>query len=243
MDPLEDFRKAIEASEKFGSYFRQQIEAFNKHFERLQEQFVQIGKSFEKLPDSMAQLADHGWYTTLVMTPGQTNYLANEIYKKHWRKVDNNMMELLQRDLNRIKRTLIERHPNRAKILRSAFKNHLRKDYNSSIPLFLTQADGICFESIKTKLYSTENKGVPKISKIIKELPPGSFSSLMLGPLLKQRLITATEIKRDDFSGTLNRHDIFHGISLDYGSKVNSFKSISWIQYISESLSKFFKKE
>ena len=240
MDPFENLRNV--ASQIIGSLLQDQIDAFKKHFEKQQKQFNLIAQTFEKYPDSMAQLANHGWYTTLEITPGQTNYLANEIYKKHWRKVDKYMMELLQADLNRIKSNLIKRHPIRSKILRSAFGNHVKKDYYSSIPIFLAQADGICIESTNTKLYSTE-KGVPKISKIIKELPPGSFSFLLLGPLLDQRLITATEFKRNDFHGTINRHEILHGISLNYGSKVNSYKSISWIQYISESLAKFFEME
>ena len=116
MDPFENLRNV--ASQIIGSLLQDQIDAFKKHFEKQQKQFNRIAQTFEKYPDSMDQLANHGWYTTLESTPGQTNYLENEIYKKHWRKVDKYMMELLQADLNRIKSNLIKRHPIRSKILR-----------------------------------------------------------------------------------------------------------------------------
>ena len=143
------------------------------------------------------------------------------------------MLEFIDEHHDNIMYDLYKRHPQRKKVLKSAFKNHYDQDYYASIPIFLSQADGICFDYTKTRLYST-TRGVPKISKEIKKLPERSLTTIILNPLLEQGLITANENERHNFSGTLNRHEILHGISVSYATKINSYKSISWISYISE---------
>jgi len=126
-------------------------------------------------------------------------------------------------------------YPFRTKVLNSAFLSHREKNYYSSIPLFLTQADGICFDLTDKRVYRT-NKGVPEISKLIRELPEKDILKILLQPLKIQGLITATKDQRHSFSGNINRHEILHGISVDYGTRINSCKAISWLVYISDVL-------
>lgn len=72
----------------------------------------------------------------------------------------------------------------------------------SSIPISLAQADGICYDYTKNRIYSSI-KGKPRISKFIEEKEPNSFRTLMLKPLLEQHLINAQGNKLPDFTGNL----------------------------------------
>jgi hypothetical protein len=78
------------------------------------------------------------------------------------------------------------------------------------------------------------SKGKPVISNEIQKLDQESFQAILMQPLLEQRLITASEKRMNEFRGNLNRHEVLHGVSLDYPSRINSCKAISWIVYISE---------
>lgn len=150
-------------------------------------------------------------------------------------KVDKYMAGYLTDNLKWIRSRLLAKFPDRRKALKSAFAAHNRRDYYSSIPILLSQAEGICIELTGLKLYGTI-KGKPVISKFVKELPEGGMASILLQPLLSQGLITATEGIRNKFPGTFDRYGILHGLSTDYGTRLDSLRAISWINYIAEVL-------
>lgn len=58
----------------------------------------------------------------------------------------------------------------------------------------------------------------------------------MLSPLAQTLPIGASENERYKGFPALNRHTVLHGESLDYGSKTNSFKAISLINYVAHVL-------
>jgi len=45
------------------------------------------------------------------------------------------------------------------------------------------------------------------------------------------------QMKKNQFLCTLNRHEVMHGISTNYGNKTNALKSISLLIYMSDILS------
>jgi hypothetical protein len=55
----------------------------------------------------------------------------------------------------------------------------------------------------------------------------------ILSPLAETLPINASENERPRNFNGLNRHMVLHGESLDYGSKVNSLKAISLVNYVS----------
>jgi len=206
------------------------FEAFRPAIESL---WKQIKISLELLPENLKIMANHGWFINMHMTPGETNYAGELLKKGHFRKADNFMVEMITNYQHLVKRDLFERHPKRSKILKAAFRNHQQKDYISSIPIFLAQADGICFDYTNLRIYRSQ-KGKPEIRQAIKKMNQSSFRAVLLQPLLEQTLITASENRLNEFRGNLNRHEILHGVSVDYPSRINSCKAISWIAYISE---------
>lgn len=235
----EHTRELSERTREFSEAISNQVKTLRKS---LEVSFIlpedigrRINKTLEQLPDDLNILAQHGWYLSMLFTPAETYELARFLEKGHVRKAEKFMDDFLSNYIKLIEESLCSRFPTRIKSIKSGIRAHKRRDYYASIPIFLTQADGICVELTGIKLYSTK-QGKPKLSEFVKQLPASDYSSIFLHPLLSQGLITANENIRSKFPGTINRHEILHGASLNYGTRGNSLRALSWINYIGEIL-------
>ena len=63
-----------------------------------------------------------------------------------------------------------------------------------------------------------------------------TFRHALLSPLSHSLPISASEYERDEYFNELNRHQVVHGESLDYGTEINSLKSISLLNYVTQVL-------
>lgn len=124
----------------------------------------------------------------------------------------------------------------RAAILESAFNAHKRKEYALSIPVFLIQADGICYDLINKQLYSTKDK-VSVLTGYAKTITADTFRSILLYPLTQPIPISASaKVRAEDFND-LNRHQVIHGEVTNYNTELNSLKTVSLLNYVSYVLS------
>lgn len=203
--------------------------SFNKHISEI------ISTSVEKLPDSVRHFSKSGWFLTKEMTFSEIHDMANLVQENKIVEVDLFMTIHIQENKKRIFKTLLERFPERNKILNSGIKAHERTDYYSSIPIFLSQADGLCYEITGYKLYTTENKR-PKVARYHDNIKEGTFDHILLQPLTVSSSLNANEERMKEYKGSLNRHEVLHGLSLNYGTELNSCKSISLLNFIGEIL-------
>jgi hypothetical protein len=152
------------------------------------------------------------------------------------------MSEYFTNNLNRIEDYLINVFPKRTEILSAAFKAHNQEQYYFSVPIFLIQADGICAELINNKCFFRKDRNDNKKTLIAKNIEHAyeinSFERAMLIVLESITVINASEGMRPKDRSILNRHQILHGESFDYGTKINSLKAISFINYVAQSLIK-----
>lgn len=192
-----------------------------------------IKEAFDPIPDSLKQLSSVGWYMSMSMTPGEINGLAKVVEENNFSNVDTYLVDHYRKNYKIFKERILNCAPKRNKILLSAFNAHERKDYFASIPLFLSQADGICYDNTKKRPYKRRNKK-PETAELVEGYTEDSIFKLIIYPLAVQGLINANEDERNSFVGTLNRHEILHGIALDYGNEIDGYKAISWINYICE---------
>ncbi len=216
----------------FGISFKQEK---NKELMIPDNLFSLIEASLKKLPNSLAQLSTIGWYMTGYMTPAEINYLSDEIELKNYDLVDNFMVEHIQKNKELIFRNLLSRLPERINVIQSGINAHLKRDYYASIPIFLSQADGICIQLTGFKLYAKEARK-PKVSHYVKKLKEGSFSSIMLQPLTINNALNSSEKDSKLYNGLLNRNEVLHGISINYGTEINGCKSLSILNFVGESL-------
>ena len=101
-----------------------------------------------------------------------------------------------------------------------------------SVPAFLIQADGICFDLINKQLYS-KRKNIPALNEYAKSIASNALQSALLYPLTQPLPITASASERAEDFNELNRHQVIHGESIDYDTEINSLKAISLLSYVS----------
>jgi hypothetical protein len=189
-----------------------------------------------RLTDYRAILwAQHGWFLSTWHTPlsllAQTaELLGTDSHDMAEQAIANHFESTIQTTLS----DLSNGNPERAHVIRDAFDAHSKQLYNLSIPVFLAQADGIGaaffgVNSIYTLSDVFEKVRARKMARDEDEMSSHMhFLIASLGP------INASRGKRAMYSHALNRHAVLHGESTDYGSKINSLKSISWLKFVSE---------
>ena len=136
-------------------------EAIRKAGEFIIPAFEQLKKSFQELPprtqEALILLGTHGWYFDLEMPITALWQLKKAITKGNIKEAEDALIEYFENKLDEIEESIVKRFPHRDKIIRIAFKAHRRKEYELSIPVFLSQTDGICKEVINAHLFRRKN--------------------------------------------------------------------------------------
>lgn len=105
-----------------------------------------------------------------------------------------------------------------------------------SIPVFIAQTDGLCYDLIQKDLFSIspkseKHKEQPKHWVIEQQFD--NFKSSILEPLIKNEYLSVQIKNRHLYPFALNRNEILHGRNINYATEVNSLKAISLLNYIS----------
>lgn len=233
---FEHIRKIYASIPKFENPLLEQLEAFQKLGERL--------KSYaENTPRYLLLIAQNGWFIELDCELNFPSEVVTEIQNKNIDGANDLMINYYSENLDRIFEELKQRHSDRTEILNQILFSYRNENYLVMIPSVLTQVDGICFDFTKKKFFIKEkdNKYLPEISSEL-EKSAGNFLSIYLSPLQNKTPIMVQEKDIYKFPCRLNRNEILHGVSIDYGSKINSLKVISLLKYISDLLIELDKK-
>ncbi|AGW94611.1 hypothetical protein N234_31685 [Ralstonia pickettii DTP0602] len=204
-----------------------------------------IRRVIEELPpayrEAMIELARHGWYVDMQrMGLGEPPTLALALRSIETAEEAKEELKLhFLTHLDEIETEVCERFPHRAHILSPAFNAHRTGQYVLSIPVFLSQSDGICFETVEAHYFmSDKGRGRPKTAIHAQSEQHDFWTRIVLAPLGEYGELNVTErLRPSDFSG-LNRHTVLHGQSLDYGTEMNSLKAISLLNYVSQVLTR-----
>lgn len=127
--------------------------------------------------------------------------------------------------------------PKRATILKDAFDAHKSKKYSLSIPALLAQADGICYDSLESSLF-TKPKAKTKFKKLLegKIATPlrEAFLALIINDTTLMFNTKRIEQKRKSqaYFSAFNRHAILHGIDCQYQTEANSLRAIALLSYL-----------
>lgn len=145
------------------------------------------------------------------------------------------LVEYFRKKATEVEAYLADSFPKRARILHSAFKAHYRGNYDLSVPVFLIQADGICYDVAGAQLFRKRHK-VPVITEYVRRLDANPLCIAFLHPLCISLPLTASEYERGPGFDQLNRHQVLHGECTDYGTEVNSLRAISLLNYVAQML-------
>lgn len=185
----------------------------------------------ERLPDAMKELGNSGWFFDYDFTPGIIVSLADKLLVEQKVEVDETMINYYEENIEEIFDHLNRRHPGRKHIFGEIFTCYKQDLFYVAIPTVFGQIDGICFELSGGGMFMTSNKKPNVFIEITKYKRSDSF---LLSPIRQRPAVSYTEDYQ--IPGELNRHLVMHGKDTQYGNRLNFFKSLSLLKYLSDVL-------
>lgn len=190
-------------------------------------------------PVGVLELSNYGWYLGYDSMPKTPVELGRKLKNGNSQEVDKILIEYYEEELDLVEKRVVGRNPNRKSIIKEAFDNHRNKRYYSAIVLLLTQIDGLCYDETK-KLYFKNNGKLqrskiykPEVEEKITEKQKFIIEGFEI-PLKQSTGINEHTDNISKFPIRLNRHEIIHGIDYNFGTKINSLKIISFLNYIND---------
>lgn len=205
----------------------------------------------EQQKRDVVDMAKCGWFPNM--------HTFDYTPEKEVNDFDEFMTMHLNDDWAELTENIIELCPDRKRILETAFGLHKEGNYIASIPLFLSQADGICQEKFtylfanpreedRRPLFQEKDAKTDKLfQRLIEEgvLQNGFLIDILLEPF-KVETPFSKHFDPSEEKGAEegpNRHGIMHGHRnyLDYGTELNSLKSLSLLAFVVFSTKVIFK--
>ncbi len=193
---------------------------------------------------NVAHMAERGWF------PNWFTFFAKKGDESE--SLDDFMISHIDTCWPEIREKILAHCENRRHIIEVALKLHEEGNYVASIPLLLIQADGICSEEFTyffTKDDATGHKASDKILSQVEnsELAINFFSEILLEPFKTDLQISQGSSKASKAAKEKgpNRHGIIHGSRkhLDYGTKINGYKALSFLAFIVFTVKDIFKNQ
>lgn len=196
-----------------------------------------FSKAFAEMPPKLQKalllLGNHGWYLDMDMSLPDIWRFEKALLEGRIDEAGEMLCAHYESRLDDIEKKVSEKCPARANILASAFKAHRQGDFNLSIPVFFTQIDGVCKELCDHYFFMKERgTGRPQTASYVEEGDRKDFMLAVLSPLTTSLPVAMSEKERGAGATELNRHRVMHGESLDYGTRANSLKAISLLNYL-----------
>jgi hypothetical protein len=212
-----------------GREFHRQIAPYLPALLRVAEELRELPERNRRITRMLAQ---HGWYIDPHATAADVEQWAEMLSEGPVDLAQERLCVHFDATAPLLLAQLVEEFPGRGGLLRSAFGAHARGDYACSVPLFLAQADGICFEIVNEQLYARRG-GVPRLATVLRTIDEDFFLASVIAPLVEAMPLSAPASERKNLpSNILNRHAVLHGESLDYDTRLNSCRCVSLLGYI-----------
>ena len=184
----------------------------------------------KKEKTALRLLAEEGWFFNPEIPVSILHEIEPRI-RENPDKVWNWFDDFFRNHLDSIERRLAKSYPKRARFFGGAFSAHRQGEYSLSIPVFLSQADGVFSEIFPKKSLFMSGKRESAISTHASQTGEGWIGVFMY-PLSIMLPLWMPESRRGEFFSGLNRHQVLHGESVDYDTERNSLKSISLLGYL-----------
>lgn len=242
--PIIEYHEAMKATIKpisdvlmeFGSRIRVDSSAIEGMHRLVSEFAGRLEGLGIRTKEAVIALLSHGWYIDEHLTPRQMDELAQEC-EANIEIVEEFLCSHYESQLNRIEEKVVLEYPHRANIIKSALDAHRNGAYELSIPILMIQVDGICKEK-SGGYFFMRPRGIKKpetsvyVDDIVDEISVESIRYALLIPLMSLSPLHKNTSEREADFDHLNRHLIIHGDSFDYNTRVNSYKTISVLNYI-----------
>ena len=225
--------QALDGISQLGKHFRQFtsiFEAWRPYFTRLTEpSAAPIPGLKRRILENSELLAEHGWFPDPHMPLVLLSKLATTIGEDP-REVDTVFGKHLKGQLSEVEEELTKLSPERAHLIRDAFWAHRQGKYSLSIPVFLSQADGLWFDQFQQSVFmGRDREGAYRDNSTQFESTPFKlFDALRIASLP----IWISESERERSFSDLNRHQVLHGEVVNYNTEEYSLKAISFLWWL-----------
>ena len=184
----------------------------------------------------LLMLARHGWYPGGNMPLGILSEGATLLPNAE-EEGNELLAEYFRSKLDSLENELSSRHPGHADAIRQTWRAHKVGSYYASVPSFLILAEAIAKDRGLPSPYSK-----PGRQKAMKDalLSRDEFRAVVgvLAPLLVSVPLDWNRDQRKLYGNpVLNRHLILHGECSEYGTEMNSLRTLSHLAYVSDILS------
>jgi hypothetical protein len=191
--------------------------------------------NYEKLSKGQKELAErmirNGWYFSLELPLD-----AHKLLKLNYHDFNKVLTEFYEQYQEDMCDKIITQYPHRKKILVKAYQAHRKKDYELSIPVMFTQADGISEELFSEKLFSKNNKRLATEQQKQILFDENDF----IDKCFCIQLATIGQLNENYNPTTykeckkFNRHTVLHGKDINYAKKINSIKCLVMLNFLAE---------
>jgi hypothetical protein len=197
--------------------------------------------------DLQTYLIPRGWYLTMRASIALVRSLATAVRAEQHEVVEEAMRGYARYRFDTVGLRVDTLWPERSYLIREALAAHSAGKYALSIPVLLAQAEGISNELLGVSVFG-KHRGGPATASAHRQhlsepcLDPNSFkATVLLGPLevlsgLAMGVSDHEELRAraEPTFGTLNRHAVAHGISLDYGTEENSLRAVLLLDFLAD---------
>ncbi len=243
----EELKRATEPALRVQRQLHDHLERFRTEFnawsenpatkdmvETLRKNLILVAEFPGRFQTQLLRLAQHGWYIDPEMPLTGIRSLNDAFEGGAADQAGAELEGYFRQNLDMIEERLLSRHPKRAHVLAAAFNAHRLGNYLLSIPVMLSQADGIAHDERGRQLYSTrQTKG---IGGLIDGLEISDLNRHLWEVFRTQSpLLSSTGSLPADFTG-LNRHKVLHGLDYSYGSETNALRAVSLLNFASFAL-------
>lgn len=219
-----------------------------REIQEAQQAISQYLNDILQLSQGIHSLPSQGWYFSLEFIDSLGISNLQEYLQKDPAAFETDVLNIFNNELDTIEKKVTTAFPKRAHLLSNIFKHHREGDYNASIVLALTQADGISKKvfSVKDKNGNPVAVGFFDLARsqsdirtqklaLAFELPENSIFSVLYNQLAKDDRNDSLVLEGNTTRlSDLNRHAIVHGESVDYGTLTNSVKAILLLDFIED---------
>jgi hypothetical protein len=214
--------------------------------------WVAAKRRLDELPtkskEAMVLASSKGWFFGWHESLPELMALIEKFAVIEKTAVDELMGQYYRINLQPFTDELVQKYPHRASVINAAVNAHCTfapGGYFLSIPVFIAQADGVLTEitGVKSAMMKAPNgRSELQASKVLRDKLGTDQKSLdLIYPILMLHEMDfmksasgrekSARLSGENFTA-LNRHQVLHGESWNYGTEINSLKAFSFLAFI-----------
>ena len=142
-----------------GGYLLDSLKSMERAFHILAQGMEESNK---KRPPFLREMARNGWYLSPEFPIPAIKQIAVGL-KSDRSNIEGQLCDYFENRTDNLDEYIKTHYPHRHEVVAEAFWAHRQGKFGVAIPVFLAQAEGMCLDTFKEKLYAKE-RGKPKVA-------------------------------------------------------------------------------